>query len=770
MTMLTPATDPSPELLKAVRDVWGFDALRPLQAEAIAAALTWRDALIVLPTGGGKSLCFQAPPLVTGTLTVVVSPLISLMKDQVDALRLNGYAAACLHSGCTPDESRAAREAATEGRLRLLYVAPERLLSDGFIDWLRCVRQPNGATGVNAFAIDEAHCISHWGHDFRPEYRRLAGLRRRFPEACIHALTATATPRVREDIVAQLGLRDPTVLVSTFDRPNLVYRIVPRVNREEQIAGVVERHKGEAVIIYCISRRDTEDVAEMLRSRGVKAEAYHAGLDANARRRVQDRFSRERIDVVVATVAFGMGIDRSNVRCVLHAAMPKSVEAYQQETGRAGRDGLEAECVMLYSGADAARWARLLDKSAEEAGTPVEVTQAQLRLLDEMQRLSAGMKCRHRALSEHFGQAYPFPNCNACDVCLNEIGAVDDATTIAQKTVSCVARIVQRSGFGFGAAHVVDVLRGSRAERIVQRGHDQLSTFGLLRDTPRPTLLSYVNQLVDQGLLDRDDSGYGTLTLNEASRALLRGERTVSLLRPQEPASSRQAREEIVLSPDEAALFDSLRDLRRALADERGVPPYVVFADSTLRELAAIRPRTPEALSGVRGIGERKAEAFSETFLRHIREWSETHGLSQDASPRRRAVEAPAAPRPLSHNRRVAFERFEHGDSVEAVAVSLGLSPRTIEQYLVEWIVASSPPDVSRWAPPDVYERVAAAARECGLDRLKPIFDALGGEVPYGQIRAVVAHMRAGGSATGTEAQPGEVVTRPLNTDSPARR
>lgn len=750
--------------------MWGFDTLRPLQAEAIAAALAGRDALIVLPTGGGKSLCYQAPPLVTGSLTVVVSPLISLMKDQVDALRLNGYAAACLHSGCTADEARAARDAAMEGSLRLLYVAPERLLAAGFIEWLRCARQPNGTTGVGAFAIDEAHCISHWGHDFRPEYRRLAGLRRWFPEACFHALTATATPRVREDIVSQLGLRDAAVLVGTFDRPNLVYRIVPRVNREEQIAGVVERHAGEAVIVYCISRRDTEEVAGMLRSRGVKAEAYHAGLDAGSRRRVQDRFSRERIDVVVATVAFGMGIDRSNVRCVLHAAMPKSVEGYQQETGRAGRDGLEAECVMLYSGADAARWAKLLEKSAEESGTAVEVTQAQLRLLDEMRRLCAGMKCRHRALSEHFGQAYPFPNCNACDVCLNEVGAVDDATTIAQKIVSCVARIVQRSGYGFGAAHVVDVLRGSRAGRIVQRGHDQLSTFALLRDVPRPTLMSYVNQLADQGLLDRDDSGYGTLTLNEASRALQRGERTVSLLRPQEPAASREMRDQIVLSPEEAALFESLRSLRRTLADDRGVPPYVVFADSTLRELAAVRPGAMGALLGVRGIGERKAEEFGEAFLKHIREWSETHGLPLDASPSGRSTTASASPKPLSHNRRVAFDRFEHGDSVEAVAASLGLSPRTVEQYLVEWIVATAPGEVSAWVPPEVYERVAGAARRCGFDPLKPIFEALGGKVPYGQIRAVVAHLRVGRTGRDSEARQGEIVTRPLHAGSRARR
>ena len=729
-------------LFDAVERVWGFAELRPLQAEAIEASLARRDALVVLPTGGGKSLCYQAPPLVTDEITVVVSPLIALMKDQVDGLRLNGYAAAGLHSGCSEDELASSKAALARGEIRLLFVSPERLLNDGFLDWLKRLPQPSGAPGVRRFAIDEAHCISHWGHDFRPEYRRLSGLRRHFPDACIHAFTATATERVREDIAAQLDLRDPRILVGTFDRPNLVYRVVPRVDRDDQIAEVVARHAGEATIVYCISRRDTEGVAAMLRGHAVKADAYHAGLETDRRRKVQEAFTREKLDVVVATVAFGMGIDRSNVRCVLHAALPKSVEAYQQETGRAGRDGLEAECVLLYSGSDAARWSKLFAKSAEESCSPPEILQAQFGLLDEMQRFAAGMACRHKVLSEHFGQPYPFPNCNACDVCLNEVDAVPDATVVAQKIVSCVARAMQHSGCAFGAAHIVDVLRGSKAQKLIQRGHDRLSTFGLLHDVPRPTLISYVNQLLDQGLLERSEGEYPTLGLNSASREVLTGRREVALLSPRQPAGRAPVDEEVTLTPDERALFDALRALRREIADEHGVPPYLVFSDDALREMAAVRPSSPDALADVRGVGAQKLAAFGRVFLARIDEWSAAHGLALDARRPSRRRKKPGSGR-LSPAKQQSYERFGRGESVESIASAVGLATSTVHGHLADWIGSRRPADVSAWIPPDEYRRVAEAAHASGLGFLKPIHDALGGEVPYERIRIVVCHLRA---------------------------
>ncbi len=733
-------------VMDVIRRVWGFPELRPLQHDAINAALDHRDALVVLPTGGGKSLCYQVPPLVTDELTVVISPLIALMKDQVDGLRLNGYPAVALHSACTPAEQDDAYAALNTGSARLLFVSPERLLSDGFTDWLAELPNPSGSPGppgVRRFAIDEAHCISAWGHDFRPEYRQLATLRDRFPDACIHAFTATATERVREDITSQLGMRDPAILVGTFDRPNLIYRVVPRVDRDTQIAEVIARHTDGATIVYCISRKDTEAVADMLCDQDINASAYHAGLSPNRRRTVQEDFSREKLDVVVATVAFGMGIDRSNVRCVLHAALPKSIEAYQQETGRAGRDGLEAECVLLYSSADAVRWSRLFTMSAEESGSPPEVLQAQLDLLEGIQRLASGMSCRHKALSEHFDQPYPLPDCNACDVCLGENAAAPDATVIAQKIISCVARTIQHSGFGFGASHIVDILRGSRAAKILDRGHDQLSTYNLLRDIPKPTITSYINQLIDQDLLTRDPGKFATLALSPASRDVLTGAREVTLLQPKHPVERAPVAEEVTLSTDELDLFDSLRTLRRQLAEERGVPPYIIFSDDTLRELTAVRPASTTTMATVRGVGTQKLEAFSDAFIAHITAWCAEHDLTTDARPGTRRQPHTKGSRPLTKSRREAAERFARGEPIETIANDIKRTPRTVEQYLVEWIAANEPPSVEAWVPENTYSLVANVAQDIGMDFLKPIYERLNGTIPYDQVRIVVAHLRA---------------------------
>jgi ATP-dependent DNA helicase RecQ len=739
-----PATK-NPAALDAIREVWGFETFRSLQVEAIDAALEKRDALIVLPTGGGKSLCYQAPPLVADELTVVISPLISLMKDQVDGLLLNGYPAVALHSACTDKERNDAYASLNAGNARLLFVSPERLLSPGFIVFLKDLPQPAGPPGVQRFAIDEAHCISQWGHDFRPEYRRLATLRDHFPDACIHALTATATERVRTDIVAQLGMRNPAILVGTFDRPNLIYRVVPRVDRDQQIAEIIDRHAGEASIVYCISRKDTEAVAQMLRDRGVKARPYHAGLAPERRKAIQEDFSREKLDVVVATVAFGMGIDRSNVRCVLPAAMPKSIEAYQQETGRAGRDGLEAECVLLYSGSDTVRWSQLFTMSAGESGSPPEILEAQLAMLEHTHRFAAGMNCRHKTLSEHFDQAYTLPNCNACDVCLGEVDAVTDSTVVAQKIISCVARTIQHSGFGFGTAHVVDVLRGSRAQNIIDRGHDQLSTHGLLRDTPRPAIVSFVNQLLDQGFIHRASGEFPTLTLSESSREVLAGGREVTLLKPRLPAERARGFEDVELSADETALFDALRGTRRQIAEERGVPPYIIFSDDTLRELTTVRPGSTDTMATVRGVGSQKLKSFGQQFVAAISDWCKEHGLDTDAKvgtrKPRRATQS--KPNTLSPKKKQAFDRFDRGESVGDVAEAVGLKPRTVSTHLADWIESRRPVDVSPWIDKPDYDRVVAAAREVGDAFLKPVFEHLGGTLSYEKIHAAVAHIRA---------------------------
>ena len=594
------------DILATVRRYWGYTELRPLQEQAIHAELEHRDSLVVMPTGGGKSLCYQVSAELAKRTDIVVSPLISLMKDQVDGLRECGYPAAALHGGMPAHALRETEEQFAAGRYRLLFVAPERLLQPRLLQLMERVN-------INAFAIDEAHCISHWGHDFRPEYRRLAELKSRFARASVHAYTATATERVRADIAEQLRLQNPTVLVGTFDRPNLVYRIIPRIDAKAQVLKVLRRHPGRAAIVYCISRNDTEAMASFLQTNRLRAAFYHAGMEADERRRTQDEFAAESIDVVVATVAFGMGIDRSDVRCVIHAAMPKSIEHYQQETGRAGRDGLEAECVLLYSAADALRWESLIEKSAHDAKEPAEVIAASRELLEHMRRLCTGVHCRHRRLSEYFGQQYLKTNCEACDVCLNEVEGLADATVTAQKILSCVARAGER----FGGEHIIDVLLGADTERVRRWGHEKLTTYGLLKGTNRKSLTSMLYQLIDAGLLERSSDERPVLRLNDASWEVLRGQRAVRLVQPKEKVQKTRIEKKSWEKVDEG-LFEALRILRRKLADQRGVPAYVLFNDATLRDMARVRPSTSSALLGLRGVGEKKLADLGQRFLEEI--------------------------------------------------------------------------------------------------------------------------------------------------------
>ncbi len=594
-------------IFDALQRHWGFDTLRPLQEDAVRAALQGRDSLVVMPTGGGKSLCYQLPPVVRAGLDVVVSPLISLMQDQVDALRACGVPAVALHSGVGAREQADAERAVEAGEIRLLFAAPERLLTARTRDLLRRA-QPG------AIVVDEAHCISHWGHDFRPEYRRLTDLKRTLPDASWHAFTATATQRVRTDIVDQLALRDPVLLVGDCDRPNLVYRVLPRVDARNQLLEAVRRHHDDAVIVYLISRKDTEKTAEWLRDQGVEAAPYHAGLSSKVRQRVQDRFMQERLQVVCATVAFGMGVDRSDVRCVVHMAMPKSIEHYQQEAGRAGRDGLEAECLLLYSSADVASWRRLMHRSAQEAGEDAAPPH-QLELLEAMRRFCSSMQCRHRLLAAYFGQSLEADNCGACDVCLGECAPVQDGPVVAQKILSAVARLSER----FGAAHVVDVLRGSRKEKIRRLGHDRLTVFGLLSDTPTPALHSYIDQLCDLTALERTTGDRPVIRLGREARAYLKGERRAPLRSPKiAPELARATRDVEDWSGVDRDLFERLRALRREIAEQRGVPAYIVFGDATLRDMARRRPRTRAQLLEVKGVGLSKLEEFGDAFLQRI--------------------------------------------------------------------------------------------------------------------------------------------------------
>ena len=591
--------------IQQLRDVlkthWGYDGFLPLQQEAMQCVLEDRDSVVVLPTGGGKSLCFQAPAVVRSGVGLVVSPLISLMKDQVDGLNAAGVPAACLNSSMEPDARRRVFEDLEAGNLKLLYIAPERLVQPGMLDTLV-------ASNVSLVAIDEAHCISQWGHDFRPEYRQLKLLKERLPGIAIHAYTATATIQVREDMIQELELSDPEVLVGSFDRPNLSYKIMLRDGGTDQMATIMDRHRDESGIIYCISRRDVEKTSEELNRRGYQTRPYHAGMTDEERRDNQDAFIGERVDTIVATVAFGMGIDKSNVRYVIHAAMPKSLEGYQQETGRAGRDGLEAECCLLYTGGDYGRWRAILD------GSDSEPTEGAWQSLRAMQDFAGGVVCRHVALVEYFGQSLDSDNCGACDVCLGELDQVEDPLVIGQKILSSVIRQEQR----FGADYTVKVLRGSSEQRILDNRHDQLSTYGLLADEDVRAVRGWVEQLVAQGFLAKVGE-YNVLILTESGRQLLAGEVTPRLLKPARVARARKSRaHDDSWEGVDRDLFERLRELRRELADEKSVPAYVVFGDASLRDMARQRPATPAEFLEVHGVGQKKAADYGEVFLAAI--------------------------------------------------------------------------------------------------------------------------------------------------------
>ncbi len=616
-------------VLRELRRVWGYGSLRPNQHDAIAVTLEGRDSLVVMPTGGGKSLCYQLPPLLRKSPTLVVSPLISLMKDQVDSLRLLGYPAAALNSTVDADDARQIWDDLAAGRLKLLFVSPERLFTPSFLARLVKAR-------ITTVAIDEAHCISQWGHDFRPEYRRLRELHEVLPGIQINAYTATATPAVREDIVAQLGLRDPAVLVGCFDRPNLTYRVLPRIDLVAQTAEAIRRHAGQASIVYCISRKDTESLAAALTRMGIEAKPYHAGLSTEDRHEIQEDFANERLDVVVATVAFGMGIDRSDVRCVVHAAMPQSIEHYQQETGRAGRDGMPSECLLLYSASDATRWSMLFERSSDDASENWSTQQRDH--LERMQRYCASGSCRHRLLSEYFGQQYQPPSdagCGACDVCLGEVELVPDSTTIARKILSAIARAsLTRRHDGtlatFGAVHIIKILRGSADKAIRDWGHDQLPTFGILAKLPKEEIASYLNQLIDHGFVAREGAQYPTIRCTADAVAVLKGERDVRLGRPRVILAKGASPDDRQAERADPGLLESLRRLRRAMASERGVPPEFIFSLAVLTELATSRPTRRDTFAKIKGVGERKLADLGEPFAAAIADYCREHGLSTD--------------------------------------------------------------------------------------------------------------------------------------------
>jgi ATP-dependent DNA helicase RecQ len=594
------------ELLKSR---FGFDTFRPNQESIIRALTGGRDVFASMPTGGGKSLCYQLPALLLPGLTVVISPLIALMKDQVDGARENGITARYLNSSQSAAESGTVYRELAGGEIKLLYISPERLALEGFSDLLR-------RWNISLFAVDEAHCLSEWGHDFRPDYLNLSTIRQSFPGIPIAALTATATRRVQGDIISRLKLNDPLIVRASFDRPELEYLVIRKERGDDQIIDFIKRRRGEAGIVYRTSRKDVEQTARRLKEQGILALPYHAGLSDADRTRHQEMFIRDDAEVIVATIAFGMGIDKSNIRYVIHGDLPKSIEGYYQETGRAGRDGGDSVCLLLYNGGDSWKIRYHIDRIEDD-----REREKALDALERMVRFGQSRLCRRQQLLAHFGEEHP-GNCNRCDICKGSQSA-SDVTTESRKLMSAVIR----TGEKFGAAHIVDVLRGANTAKIRDFGHDKIVTWGVGRDLPKEYWIQLAEELIVQGCLFRDPDRYNALILTEKGRKILFGDGTVSAAIEKQTAAQKKETKEKILkktvtsSPEEEDLFLRLKEIRLAAARQKNLPPYLIFHDQTLRHMCVIRPVTREAFLTVPGVGEQKNSLYGDQFLLEIRRW-----------------------------------------------------------------------------------------------------------------------------------------------------
>lgn len=716
-----------------LKKTFGYETFRPLQREIMEASLDGRDVVAVLPTGAGKSMCYQLPALVRPGLTLVVSPLIALMKDQVDQLEANGVSATFLNSTLDSAEARRRTDGLEAGEYKLLYVAPERLLLP---DFLSRVSRWN----IAALAVDEAHCISEWGHDFRPEYRRLKEARQAMPDVPVLALTATATEQVREDIAMQLGLEDPAMFLASFNRPNLKYQVVPKAGAAAQICNYASGRPNDSGIIYCQSRKSVEELAATLRNQGFSAAPYHAGLDATERARNQDAFLRDEVRIVCATVAFGMGINKPDVRYVIHADLPKNIEGYYQETGRAGRDGLPAECVLLFSRGDVMKHVKFLDEIPDEQARDLAHRQ-----LERMTKFAEIDSCRRIDLLSYFGEHWEQANCGGCDHCLSPREKFD-ATVDVQKLLSCVLRIRQAGSFNVGLNHVAEVITGGKTEKILRWKHDRLTTHGIGKDQSRPYWVDLGRQLLRQGLLLASEDKFPTVAVSQRGIDVLKQRETIMLVRPMVTAGNgRSARGEI---PCDSGLFETLRALRKELADAKGVPPYVVFSDVTLRHFCRDYPLNDTAMLRIPGVGDRKLDDHGRAFIDVIRNWLIENPRLEFS---RLDPVSPTGPSPKGITERSAaatLALFRQGLSPERIAEQRGLALSTIESHLATAIENGEQLDPrSFYTEAEEREMEAAMHDHDGL-ALKPVYERLEGQMSYGKLRlyrAISLSMSAAG-------------------------
>jgi len=712
---------------QVLKHQFGFDSFRMNQEAVISAVLAQRDAVVLMPTGGGKSLCYQIPALMMEGLTVVISPLIALMKDQVDGLRANGVEAAFLNSTQSAAEQVPVFQKVRSGELKLLYVAPERLLQSGdrFIDFLR-------GTDISLFAIDEAHCISSWGHDFRPEYLRLATLKREFPSVPLIALTATADKLVRKDIVDRLEIANAEVFVSSFNRQNIHYSVEPKRNSYGQLLNFLDQRKDQSGIIYCLSRNSVDSLAADLRDEGFSALPYHAGLDKQTRDRHQTSFVNDETKIIVATIAFGMGIDKSNVRFVVHMDLPKNIESYYQETGRAGRDGLESDALLFYSWADVSKL-----KGFVEVDGNVEQSAIMLKKLDAMAKYGDLKSCRRKFLLNYFSENFA-ETCGNCDNCTKEFERFD-GTVIAQKALSAVYRTGQR----FGMSYVIDLLRGSQAQ-TVRDEHKNLKTYGIGADLPKQTWFDHFKDLIAQGYLAQTEGTYPVIVLTEKSTDVLSGKTTVELIKVtvKEEKKPKLVRE--VSLPYDRALFDELRAVRTAFAKSEGVPPYVVFSDATLVEMATYFPQLDWELRKISGVGDLKFEKYGADFLRAIKDYCLKNGLASNIglkAPKRANKQRTKRDASGKDTYHISFEMFRDGRSIAEIARERGVQPSTIENHLARFITTGEM-QLDELVPLHKVEAIRNAVLKFNDGgALSPIKESLGDDYSYGEIRAVIASM-----------------------------
>ena len=699
-------------LEEALKHFFGYDTFRAGQQQIVEQALENRDLLIIMPTGGGKSLCFQLPALLKPGVMIVVSPLISLMQDQVDALLDNGIGATFLNSTLSWDETRSRENAILNGKIKLLYVAPERLLGERFGPFLEMVRSQ---LGISAFAIDEAHCVSEWGHDFRPEYRQIKQLRQRYPDVPVLALTATATTRVQQDIVQQLMLKQPSIHIASFNRPNLYYDVQPKQSQSyNQLLKLIKYHQGSG-IVYCLSRRNVDEIAFRLQNDGISALPYHAGMTDEARSTNQTRFIRDDVDVMVATIAFGMGINKLDVRFVIHYDLPRNLESYYQESGRSGRDGDPAHCTLFYSPGDIGKIKYLIDQKPDPKEQQIAWQQ-----LNQVIDYAEGAECRRTIQLRYFGERFT-GNCDNCDNCRHP-KPIEDWTIEAQKFLSCVARCGER----FGMMHIIEVLRGSRKKKIEQYGHHLLSTYGIGKDKTLEAWKMLGRSLLHQGLVDETNDGYRILKLNKLSWEILRKQRSVNIAITETPAAKALA-DINTSSAEMEILFEKLRRLRKQIADANSVPPYVIFPDSSLRLMAEIQPQTLEKFRGISGVGAHKLAQYGEQFVSEIRAFCQEQQL----------------PVPLPNNSNMfTLQLHQQGLSIAEIAQSRKLSPSTIINHFSELLEMKQPVELNRLVSSERQKVIIKAMETVGADLLKPIREHLGEEYSYDEIRLVRAWWR----------------------------